>query len=625
MPADATSGPSIFALPGRLGDVEALPRAEWPSARRFREYYAPPCGSRVDAAAGIPVVLLGAAAEMPASSRWTDEAFAARDSPYAVTLDNVELAKTETRAAGEAKPLRHDVWLPPPLACGSGTQRLAEAILWFSSGGAQPVAHADGDSEDNFLCVFDGSKRLALWHPRHGGAIESAELGWHNTSRGDATYGGVRSVLAGSAFAGALLPLADLEEAGWPAAATLGAVLAPLALLLLRRRTSRASGRSPSEGLRAEASVGFALGGGGTALQLWAQLEAAMPARLYTKLRYAKLRGGLHAHAPPPVCDGAAGGGKAHWRQLNGSWRRADGTLCVAALTTMDALLRNADTVANRELVLRGLWAVAAATSLVSTAELIGAMVDAGDAHPSLRSELLRLGLPLAELLLHEPWGDDLSAPRARLSPPLLALLGRHRIAPGLDSPVRLLAPPSTLSPRGWLALAGLWARVASGWARSPAATRDEPPVEPALSLETRELFGSPVGLAEVRDASLLLDLRRLAAALHERASRQRASKKLNNLTNDEFFQAQMRNQRSIARQALLREGSQAEGVAEGVAQSEVDVWAAVLTGGERHGTHVHEGSGFSRVLHEPLIDSSRIGSAPFFQGQGGGGKWEEL
>jgi len=175
-----------------------------------------------------------------------------------------------------------------------------------------------------------------------------------------------------------------------------------------------------------------------------------MPARLYTKLRYAKLRGGLHAHAPPPVCDGAAGGGKAHWRQLNGSWRRADGTLCVPvasppasigaeaggeaagagsadgigaageeeeeeeeeegeeeeeesmrirgfeALTTMDALLRNADTVANRELVLRGLWAVAAATSLVSTAELIGAMVDAGDAHPSLRSELLRLGLPWA-------------------------------------------------------------------------------------------------------------------------------------------------------------------------------------------------------------------------------------
>lgn len=55
--------------------------------------------------------------------------------------------------------------------------------------------------------------------------------------------------------------------------------------------------------------------------------------------------------------------------------------------------------------------------------------------------------------------------------------------------------------------------------------------------------------------------------------------------------------------EALLREGSQAEGVAEGVAQSEVDVWAAVLTGGERHGTHVHEGSGFSRALHESLID----------------------
>eukprot|EP00315_Gephyrocapsa_oceanica_P052039 CAMPEP_0185508046 /NCGR_PEP_ID=MMETSP1366-20130426/43569_1 /TAXON_ID=38817 /ORGANISM="Gephyrocapsa oceanica, Strain RCC1303" /LENGTH=422 /DNA_ID=CAMNT_0028118369 /DNA_START=12 /DNA_END=1280 /DNA_ORIENTATION=+ len=341
----------------------------------------------------------------------------------------------------------------------------------------------------------------------------------------------------------------------------------------------------------------------------------------------------------------------------------------------MDALLRNADTVANRELVLRGLWAVAAATSLVSTAELIGAMVDAGDVHPPLRRELLRLGLPwaseqadslrrkesnsrLAELLLHEPWGDDLSAPRARLSPPLLALLGRHRIAPGLDSPVRPLASPSTLSPvarlfldasrrplrrgraatlpeRGRLALAGLWARVASGWARSPAAARNEPAFEPSLSLETRELFGSPVGLAEVRDASLLLDLRRLAAALHERASRQRASKKLKNLTNDEFFQAQMRNQRSIARQrpvralaalarssceALLREGSEAEAVAEGVAQSEVDVWAAVLTGGERHGTHVHEGSICSGVLYvdvppgsSPLLFHDTRGAARYF------------
>ena len=48
------------------------------------------------------------------------------------------------------------------------------------------------DSEENFLYVLDGAKRLTLWHPSHARDVESAELGWHNASKGDATYGGER-------------------------------------------------------------------------------------------------------------------------------------------------------------------------------------------------------------------------------------------------------------------------------------------------------------------------------------------------------------------------------------------------------------------------------------------------
>ena len=223
--------PSIFELPGRLGDVEQLAAPDWPSPALFRDEHAP-CrhgdhllarqrGEPPWLPAGRPVVLLGAAAAMPAYERWRDDA-RLRGSYGAAILDNVELAKTETRAAGEIKGvrldafLRHygrgeaggadrgafelysvaslptrmraDVLLPTPLSAGGYTRRLVEALLWFSSGGTASVVHAD--AEDNFLCLFDGSKRLALWRPEFGAQIESAALGWRESSAADATYGG---------------------------------------------------------------------------------------------------------------------------------------------------------------------------------------------------------------------------------------------------------------------------------------------------------------------------------------------------------------------------------------------------------------------------------------------------
>jgi len=153
----------------------------------------------------------------------------------------------------------------------------------------------------------------------------------------------VRSVLAGSAFAGALLPLADLEEAGWPAAATLGAVLAPLALLLLRRRTSRASGRSPSEGFRAEASreglraeasrPQAAEGAAGSAgASCGAEAGGGSPAACSSKA-------GLAAEKAAEEAEGAAEGAAAR-ATLLGRGRRSLTRLLSAALGVGAQLLR---------------------------------------------------------------------------------------------------------------------------------------------------------------------------------------------------------------------------------------------------------------------------------------------
>jgi hypothetical protein len=53
---------------------------------------------------------------------------------------------------------------------------------------AAPQVHADG--EDNFLCLFSGQKRLALWPPSLGPLIRSAAAGWRESTDSDASYGG---------------------------------------------------------------------------------------------------------------------------------------------------------------------------------------------------------------------------------------------------------------------------------------------------------------------------------------------------------------------------------------------------------------------------------------------------
>ena len=198
---DPAAKPSIWELPGRLGEVEAFEPSRWPTPQNFYKTM------------GTPKVFRGMAALMPALRNWTDAAFATEGGAYReATLDNVELAKRETRAAGELKDvaldrfvrqyarntmygvsrvprqLRDDIAMPPVLNCGGADKHLVELLMWFSSGDTKSVIHNDG--EENLLCQIDGSKRLVLWDKAYKREIESAAYGWVVSNEKSATYGG---------------------------------------------------------------------------------------------------------------------------------------------------------------------------------------------------------------------------------------------------------------------------------------------------------------------------------------------------------------------------------------------------------------------------------------------------
>lgn len=46
------------------------------------------------------------------------------------------------------------------LTCGGAANRIADAIMWFSSGGTKSVLHFD--AVDNINCVLDGWKEVVL-------------------------------------------------------------------------------------------------------------------------------------------------------------------------------------------------------------------------------------------------------------------------------------------------------------------------------------------------------------------------------------------------------------------------------------------------------------------------------
>mmetsp|Transcript_30748 Transcript_30748/g.60440 ORF Transcript_30748/g.60440 Transcript_30748/m.60440 type:complete len:377 (-) Transcript_30748:128-1258(-) len=147
---------------------------------------------------GKPALLKGAAMHMPAFSRWTDEYL--REHHGSVIMDQVETEKKESRTkfphehwtlaqfldqynnsniystANTPKGLSDEVYFLPPMNCGGYTRRLQSSVLWFSSGDTKSVIHNDG--QQNFHCMFAGTKQWILWDPRSN--IATKQMGWVN-------------------------------------------------------------------------------------------------------------------------------------------------------------------------------------------------------------------------------------------------------------------------------------------------------------------------------------------------------------------------------------------------------------------------------------------------------------
>lgn len=180
----------VFELPRRVGEAASLPPADW---HRLLATHAP-CD-----AAGRPAVLRGSAWQMVPPQLWSDANLSSRYPDVrlsAVELSTKERRRTEPRrrvplrefllwvqqnesvyaVSKLPRQMRGDVQLPQLLTCGGALERLSEAVLWLSPGGTKSVIHAD--PHDGLLCALDGSKRLALWHPRHQPEIETRRSGW---------------------------------------------------------------------------------------------------------------------------------------------------------------------------------------------------------------------------------------------------------------------------------------------------------------------------------------------------------------------------------------------------------------------------------------------------------------
>ncbi|XP_041480491.1 uncharacterized protein LOC121427978 [Lytechinus variegatus] len=151
------------------GHIEIL--HELPSPREFWEKYARD---------GVPVLFRGMANNSLGVHRWTDDYLREHYSDLRVKIE----AKAEMQYHPEGDkgigqdtmgyflktyqsrdvyivsqlpdPMSKEVLVPPFMTCGTFSQRLLEANLWFSNGGTKSLLHRDADNAIN--CLYFGTK-----------------------------------------------------------------------------------------------------------------------------------------------------------------------------------------------------------------------------------------------------------------------------------------------------------------------------------------------------------------------------------------------------------------------------------------------------------------------------------
>lgn len=157
---------------GESGTVVALPFDihGFPSPEDFLKNYV--LKSR-------PLVMRGAALDMPATRLWSDAFMRAKSAAFDQDVA-VEVGKKETRKGGSlmkfseflqkynysdiyyvnAVPiaLSDDVIIPWPLQCKEYERSYEDNVMWFSSGGTKSVIHHD--DYENLNCLLRGTKRF---------------------------------------------------------------------------------------------------------------------------------------------------------------------------------------------------------------------------------------------------------------------------------------------------------------------------------------------------------------------------------------------------------------------------------------------------------------------------------
>ena len=184
------------SLPGHLqvlgkhrppeGHIEVL--HDPPSPKEFWEKYARD---------GIPVLFRGMANNSLGMHRWTDEYLREHYSDLRVKIE----AKAEKEYYPEGDKgigqdtvgyflktyksrnayivsqlpdlMSKEVSVPPFMTCGTFSQRLLEANLWFSSGGTKSLLHRDADNAIN--CLYFGTKDWIFIDSKHEDMIPIAD------------------------------------------------------------------------------------------------------------------------------------------------------------------------------------------------------------------------------------------------------------------------------------------------------------------------------------------------------------------------------------------------------------------------------------------------------------------
>uniref|UniRef100_H2ZD81 JmjC domain-containing protein n=1 Tax=Ciona savignyi TaxID=51511 RepID=H2ZD81_CIOSA len=160
------------------GHIDIL--TEMPTPQKFWEEY---CQH------GKPALLRGAALDMPARTKWTDQYMMDNYGDLRVKLEskyekdfkpegdqgmgqdsirrflNTYIPYDKYMVSQLPDPLSKEVTVPQCILCGSFRERILEANIWMSSGNTKSLLHRDADNA--FNCLLNGTKDWILIDPSH--------------------------------------------------------------------------------------------------------------------------------------------------------------------------------------------------------------------------------------------------------------------------------------------------------------------------------------------------------------------------------------------------------------------------------------------------------------------------